>query len=495
MHNTFFRSLGITHRVSCPHTHQQNGSAECKHRHIVETGLALLAHAHVPINFWDDAFLTATYLINRMPTRVIDNATPLERLLQTPPNYSMLRVFGCACWPHLRAYNKTKLSFRSKECVFLGYSSLHKGYKCLDRESGRVYVSRDVIFDEHVFPFHRDSNQSSSTNSHSCDMHLDNNSVILSNDPLRAPLPANPLHVDNTEPLSFGFPPSSTEQLHATLIGGPDSVLALPTSSTCQQEEIPYASSLPPTTSELPVVPPTVDTSVHAPVPTASPTLDRVYIPAAPDSTMGPSHPYGTRLKHNIRQPKKQTDGTVTYSMVRSSISEPNSYVVALKDPLWRQELDAEICALLKNDTWHLVPPRAGLNIIDCKWVFKIKQKSYGSVDRYKARLVAKGFKQQYGVDYDATFSPVVKPTTIRLLLSLAVSRGWVIRQIDIENAFLHGFLDEEVYMKQPPGFEDSSRLDFICKLDKSLYGLKQAPQAWFARLNSQIGAVGVLSL
>jgi hypothetical protein len=278
-------------------------------------GLALLAHAHVPIKFWDDAFLIATYLINRMPTHVIDNASPLERLLHTPPNYSMLRVFGCACWPHLRAYNKTKLSFRSKECVFLGYSSLHKGYKCLDHESGRVYVSRDVIFDEHVFPFHRDSNQSSSTNSHSCDMHLDNSSVILSNDPLRAPLPANPLHADMTEPLSSGFPPSYTQQLHATLIGGPDSVLAVPTSSTCQQEKIPCASSLPPTTSELPVVPPTVDTSVHAPVPTASPTLDRVYIPAAPDSTTGPSHPYGTRLtrlKHNIRQPKKRTDGTVT---------------------------------------------------------------------------------------------------------------------------------------------------------------------------------------
>jgi hypothetical protein len=196
---------------------------------------------------------SATYLINRMPTRVIDNATPLERLLHTPPNYSMLRVFGCACWPHLRAYNKTKLSFRSKECVFLGYSSLHKGYKCLDRESGRVYVSRDVIFDEHVFPFHRDSNQSSSTNSHSCETHLDNNSVILSNDPLRAPLPANPLHADMTETLSSGFPPSSTEQLHATLIGGPDLVPKVPTSSTCQQEEIPCASSLPPTTSELPL--------------------------------------------------------------------------------------------------------------------------------------------------------------------------------------------------------------------------------------------------
>jgi transposase InsO family protein len=150
-HNTFFRSLGIAHRVSCPHTHQQNGSAERKHRHIVETGLALLAHAHIPLKFWYEAFLTATYLINRLPTRVIDNKCPLERLFNTPPNYSLLRVFGCACWPNLRPYNKHKLSFRSKECVFLGYSSLHKGYKCLDPDSDRVYISRDAIFDENIF--------------------------------------------------------------------------------------------------------------------------------------------------------------------------------------------------------------------------------------------------------------------------------------------------------------------------------------------------------
>jgi hypothetical protein len=106
-----------------------------------------------------------------------------------------------------------------------------------------------------------------------------------------------------------------------------------------------------------------------------------------------PAHPYGTRLCHNIRQPKKRTDGTVTYSVVRSSPQEPTSHKIALQDPLWRQAMSDEFDALLRNKTWHLVPSRPGLNIIDCKWVFKIKQKSDGSVDRYKARLVAKGFK------------------------------------------------------------------------------------------------------
>jgi hypothetical protein len=130
-----------------------------------------------------------------------------------------------------------------------------------------------------------------------------------------------------------------------------------------------------------------------------------------------------------------------------------------------------EIVALHRNTTWHLVPPRLGLNIIDSKWVFKLKYKADGTVDRYKARFVAKGFKQREGIDYDDTFSPVVKHTTIRFLLSLVVSRQWSVRQLDVQNAFLHGVLTEDVYMYQPPGYADSHYPRHLCKLQKSLYG------------------------
>jgi histone deacetylase 1/2 len=177
--------------------------------------------------------------------------------------------------------------------------------------------------------------------------------------------------------------------------------------------------------------------------------------------------------------------------MAHAAVPEPRDLQQAMAVPQWREAMNQEFGALQKNDTWRLVPRRPGLNVIDSKWVFKVKQSADGSVERYKARLVAKGFKQRYGVDYADTFSPVVKPTTIRLLLPLAVSRRWHLRQLDIQNAFLNGILDEEVYMRQPPGFEDPSRPDHLCRLVKAIYGLKQAPRAWHARLSAVLEKLG----
>lgn len=152
-----------------------------------------------------------------------------------------------------------------------------------------------------------------------------------------------------------------------------------------------------------------------------------------------------------------------------------------------------EINALLKNNTWTLVPASPSQNPVGCKWIFRVKRHPDGSIERHKARLVAKGFHQQQGIDYDETFSHVIKPATIRTVLCIAVSRGWSLRQLDVKNAFLHGFLNEDIYMIQPPGFIDPTKPTHVCKLNKSLYGLKQAPRAWFHRMTSFLLSVGFI--
>jgi hypothetical protein len=429
LHNKL-TSIGVSYRFSCPHTHHQMGSVERKHRHIVDTGLALLAHASAPLSLWDDAFQTSCYLINRLPSPVTKNRTPFEILFQNPPDYQFLKTFGCECWPFLRPYNNNKFSFRSQSCVFIGYSKNHHGYKCLNIKSGRVYIARHVIFNESSFPFAK------STPSKSAPSQI----VII------PPVPSHSISADSTSAMSEPVVNSN--------------------------QDIP---SPPPS-------PPSVASSDSPSLPVDQPRV----------------HPMTTRSQNQIYKPKSFSDGTVRYpaptaltaSLSKSEV-EPTCFSSAVKYFEWRTAMNKEFDALLQNGTWTLVPTSPSMNIVGCKWVFRIKRKADGSIERYKARLVAKGFHQQPGIDFGETYSPVVKPITIRTVLTIAVTAGWPIHQIDVSNAFLHGVLQEDVYMSQPPGFAHPKFPNAVCKLRKALYGLKQAPRAWFSRLSTRLHELG----
>jgi histone deacetylase 1/2 len=196
------------------------------------------------------------------------------------------------------------------------------------------------------------------------------------------------------------------------------------------------------------------------------------------------------RLCRGIVKPIDLGPDMIRYGYL-SMTREPDNLSDAMHDRKWKLSIDHEIHALAKCQTCHLVHAHYGSNIVDCKWIYKIKRRAAGTIDRYKARLVAKGFQQRYGLEYEDTFSPVVKVATIHHVLSIVVSHGWSLRQLYVQNVFLHGVLEENVYMRQPLGYEDSTKPGYICKLDKALYGLNQAPRACFSRLSDKLHTLG----
>ncbi|KAL9228101.1 hypothetical protein vseg_003715 [Gypsophila vaccaria] len=431
----FFNAQGILFRFSFPHTSQQNGKAERKIRTLNNIVRTLLIHAHLPPNLWHHALAMATYLHNILPSKANHNTPPTSSLYHRAPSYCHLRTFGCICYPHTPPTTIHKLAPRATPCVFLGYPSSHRGYKCLDLVTKKIIIARHVTFDEAVFPFASQTPVTpASYDFLTCD-----------------PSPYMHTHIHTQNPETTSPPP--------------------PTNS--------HAQSPAPTTASPP------DASL-GPIPETSSSSSNHVAATPPPPSLSPQ--MTTRAHHGIYKPKTLFDlCTTTLAPI------PKSPITALQDPNWHRAMKDEYDALIKNNTWVLVPRPPDVNVTRCLWLFKHKFKANSDLERYKARLVVNGRSQQVGVDCDETFSPVVKPAKIRTVLSLVVSKNWSLHQLDVKNAFLHGHLAETVYMHQPPGFRDRSRPDHVCLLKKSLYGLKQAPRAWYQRFANYVSSIGFI--
>ncbi|CAJ2634258.1 unnamed protein product [Trifolium pratense] len=451
---SFLSTHGISHHTTPPHTPEHNGISERRNRHIAETGLSLLHHAGLPLTYWPHAMTTAAYLINRLPTPILGHQSPYSKLLRISPDYHKLKCFGCLCFPWIKPYANHKLAPKSTMCVFVGYSADQHAYLCLDPSTGRIYTSRHVKFVETEFPFRS--------------------------------LVAQPITstTSQTGPLHLPVLPTIAPPTASTNPTSPDTSLVEPPSPSGISSPTTSQSSSSNTTSN--------ETTSNDPSSSLQPTLLPQPQTTSPPTTTTEPHGGGiiTRSKNNIVKPIHKLNLHVR----PSSPMEPSTITQALRDPDWRSAMLAEFDALHRNNTWELVGRSSAQNLVGCKWVFRIKRNPDGSIDRYKARLVAKGFHQRPGCDYTETFSPVVKPVTIRIILALAVRQGWSVRQLDVNNAFLQGTLNEEVYMAQPPGFVNKSFPDHVCRLKKALYGLKQAPRAWYMELRVFLLSIGFVN-
>ncbi|KAL2230846.1 UNVERIFIED_CONTAM: Retrovirus-related Pol polyprotein from transposon RE1 [Sesamum indicum] len=414
---------GIIHEKSCVYTPQQNGVVERKHRHLLEVARALMFQSYLPDYFWAEAILTATHIINKLPSAVLSWRSSHELLFETSPSYAHLKTFGCLCFASNTLPHKSKFTPRAFKCVFIGYVQGQKAFKLYDLDNKKVIISRDVTFHEDIFPY-QNSNATSKIG------------------PVLMPtqLLDNPYHQSD--------------------------------SISSNNSDLPLSSSS--------YIPDTNNSPISAPAPRRS------QRPTKPPAWLNDFH---CNSSASVLHPSNVASSHIDFLAALSTVQEPSCYKHVQGCKEWEDAMRQELQALEDNDTWEIVDLPKGKKAIGCKWVYKVKLKADGSVDRYKARLVAKGYNQVEGVDYIDRFSPMAKAVTVRIFLADASSFNWRIHQVDINNAFLHGYLDEVIYMHAPDGY--SIAPNKVCKLKRSLYGLKQASRQWNLEFTTKLIAFG----
>ena len=487
----FLESKRIKHETSCPYTPQQNGLAERKIGDIVDKSRTLLIQGNVPTNLWGFAVMTAIHLINRLPSKVLDLRSPIDLLEECFPNIKLktslpVKVFGCVCYVHNPKYKQNKWNAKALKCVFLGYSTTQKGYKAYHPLTRKYIVSKDVLFEEKCFYYKPIGNESHreidrlliSENLLINDSHLLSDSSPLvdaqSYTELGLELPQISLPTDTISNLA--------DDTH-TIISYPKYYQRKKGKKLVASYEIPipHVDNNPVISGELLESAEGGDGSNQNSEILSSERGGNdlpIALRKGTRSCVKPI-PFAMTSYLNYQNVSPQYKTFLTHIQEIPITKNPQE---ALSNTQWKAAMDEEMKALLQNDTWEVVDLPREKKTVGCKWVYTLKYKSDGSLDRYKARLVARGYTQTYGIDYQETFAPVTRINIIRILISLVVNLDWPLYQYDIKNAFLHGDLNEEIYMNIPPGYEGKMNEGKVRKLKKALYGLKQSPRAWFGR-------------
>jgi len=402
--------------------------AERKNKHLIETACTLLIHGEVPYSFLGDAILTACYLINRMPSSVLNNKLPHSILFPHEPLHPLpLKVFGSTCFVHNFSPELDKLSPRSHKCVFLRFTQSQKGYKCFSPSLNYYFVCVDVTFNESSFYYKKSSSHSIESPSNTVDFPSPVNITMICD------LPGVPC----TPSVSVPPPFQVYSRRHRPQQPASDSPQGLTIVSPLN---LTTESLFPP--SDLPIA-----------------------FRKGICSTRNHSPHYIALSYHRLSSPFY-----VCLSSI-SSVTIPKSVRDALAHPGWRQAILDELSALHNSGICELVPLLSGKSIVGCRWIFAIKVGPDGTIYRLKAHLVAKGYTQIFGLDYGDTFSPMANMAFVRLFIAMAALQK-SLYQLDIKNAFLNGDLQEEIYIEQPLGFVaqgESSGLENLAMLFNNL--------------------------
>ena len=414
---------------------------ERKNCTLVEMARTMLDEHRTPRHFWAEAINTACYVANRIFLRAYLGKTSYKLRFGKQPKLSHLRPFRSKCFVLKKGKHLDKFESRCSDGDFLGYALHSRGFRVWNLDTKQVIEMCEVSFDESM---------PSTTPVFELSGEDELGQSIFEDD----------------ETLEAGEGGTTARAADPT-----------PSESTTDDEDGPLvtaSASLDPSTST-----------------SGSPRADTGEVTSRPSIGQGGK---GSQLRASARKDHTQQliigyTSTKTLRSQTGSLAvfahsafvasfEPKDIGHALSDSNWVNAMHEELENFERNRVWVLVEPPLGCNPIGTKWVFKNKQGEDGDVVRNKASLVAQGFSQKEGIDFEETFAPVAHLESIRILLAFAASKGFKLFQMDVKSAFLNGYIEEEVYVRQPPGFENPKFPNRVFKLQKALYDLKQAPRA-----------------
>ena len=428
---TYLKRKGVHHEVTNAGTPQENGVAERMNRTILEMTRSMLLESALPKSYWTFAVSYTQEVLNRLPSRALTmDITPYEAYFGKKPSVEHLRIFGCSTYVHIPDDKRGKLDPKAVEGVFVGVPRNRKGYIVADKQNFlKTYVSRDVTFLENP------------------------------DKPEQVRVAVDDISPGTSTPLEHDTKESKSE----------DEVEGLATESE-MSDDVESDKKQEKELDSMPTQPRRSERVRHAPV--------------RDDDSRYMTTSYSRRP----RQPQGPQDS----ALLNTVLKDPLSYEEAMSRPdaiHWKRACAEEMEEFVRQKVFSIVTSPKGRKVIGCKWVFKMKHDADGQVERYKARLVAQGFSQIPGIDFSETFAPVTRHQTFRTLLALANRYHWHIHQMDVKTAFLNGNLENEIYMKIPPGVESDTGQVWL--LHKALYGLKQASREWYLKLKKQLEDLG----
>lgn len=440
---------GIQHQTTAPYAPQQNGIAERKNRTLCEMARCLLLQASLPQDFWAEALHTANYIVNRVSGKATPGTTPYESWFGHKPSLAHFKVFGCLAYTGTPKPGRTKWSARAETAIFLGYLTKSKAYRFYNPRKQAFFKSREVVFDEETMAVSVLDLEAKDDERHPVHFQV-------------AAPPAPPAANNTHEPLAGTAGGQGSDR---EVTDGQDEA----SNTDDAADEIDTADEV---DDAAPLRPPTPPNNAPAPAD-------------------NPRYPRRER-----RPPAGRENFELAMVAAPSPDGSPRTHAEARATNDWRHWDDAmrdELASIRDCNVAELCRLPAGRRAIGSRWVFKRKlDPATRLTSRFKARLVAQGFSQRPGIDYNETYAPVVSYSTLRILFALSAIEDLELEQMDVKTAFLYGDLEEEVYMRQPPGYEAKGKEHLVWRLRKSIYGLKQSPRMWNAKITQVLISFGL---